>query len=229
MDENSLLFRISAWVLPIVIAVPIHEAAHGWTAWKLGDDTAFNLGRVTFNPLKHIDPFGTILLPGMLLLVSGGAAAFGFAKPVPVNFWRLRNWKRDTVIVAVAGPLSNLILAILSAILFHALALVPEAIRPWTGAMLFASVAINLILFVFNMLPMPPLDGGRVAVALLPAELGAQLARLERTGFIIILAALFLLPWVGDQIGIDLNVFQWLVFEPAQFLMRIIAVAVGFG
>jgi len=229
MDENSLIFKISAWVLPILIAVPIHEAAHGWAAWKLGDDTAYKLGRVTFNPIRHIDPFGTILLPGMLLLVSGGSAAFGYAKPVPVNFWRLRQWKRDTVIVAVAGPLSNLILAVLSAVLFHALEFVPEAARPWTGAMLFASVAINLILFVFNMLPLPPLDGGRVAVALLPAGLSAHLARLERAGFVIILAALFLLPWVGDQVGLDLNVFNWLVFEPAQFLMRIIAVSVGLG
>ena len=227
MVETGLFFKISAWVVPILIAITLHEAAHGWTAWKLGDDTAFNLGRVTFNPFRHIDPFGTVLLPGLLLLVSGGSAAFGYAKPVPVNFWRLRNRTRDTVIVALAGPLANLILAILSAGLFHTLAMLPEAARSWTGAMLYASLIINLILFIFNMLPVPPLDGGRVAVVLLPGPLGAQLARLERIGFVIILVALFVLPLAGEQIGIDLNVFKWLVIDPAQYLLGVIASSFG--
>ncbi len=227
MVETGLFFKISAWVVPILIAITLHEAAHGWTAWKLGDDTAYNMGRVTFNPFRHIDPFGTVLLPGLLLLVSGGSAAFGYAKPVPVNFWCLRNRTRDTVVVALAGPFANLILAILSAGLFHTLAILPEAVRSWTGAMLYASIIINLILFVFNMLPVPPLDGGRVAVALLPGPLGAQLARLERLGFVIILAALFVLPLAGGQIGIDLNVFKWLVIDPAQYLLGVIAFSVG--
>ena len=227
MVETGLFFKISAWVVPVLIAITLHEAAHGWTAWKLGDETAHNLGRVTFNPLCHIDPFGTLILPGLLLLISGGSAAFGYAKPVPVNFWRLRNRKRDTVIVALAGPLSNLILAILSAGLFHTLVMFPEAARSWTGVMLFASMAINLILFIFNMLPVPPLDGARIAVALLPVPLGAQLARLERVGFVIILAVLFILPLAGEQVGIDLNIFKWLVLDPAQYLLGVILFSVG--
>lgn len=229
MDENSLFFRISTWVLPIFLAVPIHEAAHGWVAWKLGDDTAFRQGRVTFNPIKHIDPFGTIILPALMLFASGGSAAFGYAKPVPVNFWNLRNWRRDTVLVAAAGPASNLILAIISVLLFHTVGFLPEGIQRWVGASLFASVIINLILFVFNMLPMPPLDGGRVAVAILPRFLADPLARLERAGFVIILAVLFILPWIGDKIGQDLNVFQWIVFQPAMYMMGVMARLAGLG
>ena len=229
MDESSYLFRLSAWVLPIFLAVPLHEASHGWVAWKLGDDTAYQMGRVTFNPIKHIDPFGTIILPGMLLIISGGTAAFGYAKPVPINFWNLRHWRRDTVLVATAGPASNLILAFLSALLFRALPMFPELIQPWVSATLLASMAINLILFVFNMLPLLPLDGGRIMVAILPSPLGQLLARLERAGFAIILASLFVLPWLGEQIGTDLNVFNWLVFQPAQYLMRMIAMLVGLG
>ena len=227
MDENSYLFRLSAWVLPIFFAVPLHEASHGWVAWKLGDNTAYHMGRVTFNPIKHIDPFGTIILPGMLLIISGGTATFGYAKPVPVNFWNLRRWRRDTVLVATAGPASNLILAFLSALLFHAIPMFPEYIQSWVRATLFASMVINLILFVFNMLPLLPLDGGRIMVAILPSPLGQLFARLERVGFAIILATLFVLPWLGEQIGIDLNVFNWLVFQPTQYLMEVVAMLVG--
>ena len=227
MDEYSYLVKLSTWVLPIFLAVPLHEASHGWVAWKLGDNTAYKMGRVTFNPIKHIDLFGTIILPGMLLLFSGGAAAFGYAKPVPINFWNLRHWKRDTILVAAAGPASNLILAFLSALILHAVPIFPTLIQPWVSATLFASMAINIILFVFNMLPLPPLDGGRVVVAILPRPLGKLFARLERLGFAIILATLFILPWLGERVGADLNVFNWLVFQPTQYLMRMIAVSVG--
>jgi Zn-dependent protease len=225
MDEQSLIFKISTWILPIVLAVTLHEASHGWVAWKLGDDTAYAAGRVTFNPLKHIDPFGTILLPALLLFATGGRMSFGYAKPVPVNFWALAKPRRDMVLVALAGPGSNLILAIVSAALFHIIDWVPREVQPWLAANLTMSILFNLILCIFNMIPIPPLDGGRVAVGILPPSLGQPLARLERAGFAIILGALFLLPWLGNYVGVDLNIFMWIVgipaFELAGFIIHI--------
>jgi Zn-dependent protease len=225
MDEQSLIFKISTWILPIVLAVTLHEASHGWVAWKLGDDTAYAAGRVTFNPLKHIDPFGTILLPALLLFTTGGRMSFGYAKPVPVNFWALAKPRRDMVLVALAGPGSNLILAIVSAALFHIIDWVPREVQPWLAANLTMSILFNLILCIFNMIPIPPLDGGRVAVGILPPSLGQPLARLERAGFAIILGALFLLPWLGNYVGVDLNIFMWIVgipaFELAGFIIHI--------
>lgn len=221
------MVQISVWALPVLIAVTLHEAAHGWVASKLGDDTALMLGRVSFNPLRHVDPFGTVLMPAMLLLLSGGRVMFGFAKPVPVNFSRLRRPRRDMVLVALAGPGTNLLLATASALLFHALWLVPLSGREWVGLNLANSMWINLLLCVFNMLPLPPLDGGRVAVGLLPYPLASRLARMERAGMVIILGAIFLLPWLGDHVGLDLNVFGWLVAIPAQYLGSVIAQMTG--
>lgn len=229
MDEQSLIFKISTWILPIVLAVTLHEASHGWVAWKLGDDTAYAAGRVTFNPLKHIDPFGTILLPALLLFATGGRMSFGYAKPVPVNFWALANPRRDMVLVALAGPGSNLILAIVSAALFHIIDWVPREAQPWLAANLTMSILFNLILCIFNMIPVPPLDGGRVAVGILPDPLSSQVARLERAGFAIILGALFLLPFIGDLIGRELNVFWWIVGKPALGMARFIFSVVGVG
>ena len=226
-DINEIMIQISVWALPVLIAVTLHEAAHGWVASKLGDDTALMLGRVSFNPLRHIDPFGTVLMPALLLLLSGGRIMFGFAKPVPVNFSRLRRPRRDMVLVALAGPGTNLLLAIVSALLFHALWLLPPEGREWVGINLANSMWINLLLCVFNMLPLPPLDGGRVAVGLLPYSLASRLARLERAGMAIILGAIFLLPWLGDHVGLDLDVFGWLVGVPAQYLGAAIAKMTG--
>ncbi|MBZ0324754.1 MAG: site-2 protease family protein [Alphaproteobacteria bacterium] len=214
-------------MLPVMIAITFHEAAHGYVAWRHGDDTAKRLGRVTFNPLKHIVPFGTVLLPALLLLGSGGRFVFGFAKPVPVDFSRLRQPRRDMVRVALAGPAVNIVLAVLCAVLFRFAAWLPDFLSDWVALNLANAVLINLVLAVFNMLPIPPLDGGRVAVGLLPRSLALPLARLERWGLFIILAMLFLLPWLGRSIGVDLDLFAWLVGGPVEFLLRLIGALTG--
>jgi Zn-dependent protease len=220
MEEYSVLYKISIWVLPILLGVTLHEAAHGWVAWKLGDTTAFNQGRVTFNPLKHIDVFGTLVLPAILLLASGGKMSFGYAKPVPVNFWALAKPRRDMVLVALAGPGSNLILAVLAAAFLPLVDSAPYFMQSWLAESLMMLLLFNLILCIFNMIPIPPLDGGRVAVGILPPAIAMQLERLERAGFGIILVGLFLLPWLGDQVGVDLNIFMWVVAVPAAELAK---------
>jgi len=226
-DWQQIGYVASVWVLPVMLAVTFHEAAHGWVAWRLGDPTARALGRVTFNPFKHIDPFGTVILPALMLIGSGGRMMFGFAKPVPVDFRRLGHPRRDMVLVAAAGPGANILLALCAAALMHALVLTQGDFREWLGHNLVNAVWINCLLCVFNMLPLPPLDGGRVAVGLLPPALGLRLARLERAGIVILLAVLFLLPFVGERLGLDLNIFWWLVGQPAEYLMQMIFSAFG--
>lgn len=216
----------TTWVLPVLFAITLHEAAHGWVAWKLGDDTAYNLGRVTFNPLAHIDRFGTIILP-IVLLVLRSPFLFGYAKPVPVRFNRLRRPRRDMVLVAAAGPATNILLALVSAALIHGAFLLPPVAIDWAVQTLINSVRLNLLLAVFNMLPLPPLDGGRVAVGLLPRGLALPLARLERYGMVILLGLLIGLPVIGELLGIDLNLFRWLVGIPVSFLTSGIAIVFG--
>lgn len=152
---NDILYQISISALPVLLAITAHEAAHGWVAWRCGDDTAYRLGRVTFNPFRHIDPFGTIILPGLLLLLSGGRFMFGFAKPVPVDFNRLREPRRDMVAVAAAGPGVNLMMATAAAALLHVVPLLPAMLGAWVEANLVVAVWINVLLAVFNMLPLP--------------------------------------------------------------------------
>jgi Zn-dependent protease len=226
MQWDTMLYTASTWVLPVLIAITFHEAAHGFVAHRLGDDTAYRLGRVTFNPLKHIDPFGTILMPAMLLLLRS-PFLFGYAKPVPVDFGALRNPRRDMVLVAAAGPAVNIALATLAALLYHLVAYLPPAAASWTGRNLQNALIINVVLAVFNMLPLPPLDGGRVAVGLLPNFLAAPLARLEPYGMMILLTVLLVLPLLGAQMGMDLNIVSRLINGPTEAILRAILWVTG--
>jgi Zn-dependent protease len=225
---TTMIYQASIWVLPVVFAVTFHEAAHGFVAHRFGDDTAWRAGRVTFNPLKHIDRFGTIILPAMLILLRS-PFLFGYAKPVPVNFQRLHSPKRDMVWVALAGPGTNVVLAIVSSLLFYGVDLAPAAAADWLGDNLKNSIVINVVLCVFNMLPLPPLDGGRVAVGLLPNTLALPLARIERYGMLILLLFLFLLPYVGEQTGLNLNILGWLIGIPAEALYQFVLTITGHG
>lgn len=228
MDLSGTVYTASTWIVPILIAITFHEAAHAYAAWKLGDETAFRLGRVTFNPLKHIDPFGTILLPAVLFLTNA-PFLFGWAKPVPVAFRNLRHPRRDMAIVAVAGPLINVVLATASAALIHLVRLVPEEAAPWLLQTLYQSIMLNLVLAIFNMIPVPPLDGSRILLSLLPGPLAKPYAKLERFGFLILLGIIFLLPMLGRQIGLDLNIFRWIVGVPLTWLTPVFLRLAGVG
>jgi len=205
LDQAALsLYTASTWVIPLVIAITFHEASHGYVARLFGDDTAWRLGRVTFNPLKHIDPFGTVLLPAMLLILRA-PFLFGYAKPVPVNFGALYNPRRDSVFVAAAGPATNLLLATGAALAFHLVAFFPGAASEWIAENLKNALIINVLLAVFNLIPIPPLDGGRIAVGLLPMALAQPLSRVEPYGLAILIGVLFVLPLLSAQLGIDIS------------------------
>lgn len=189
---ENLIQTLAIYALPVIFAITLHEAAHGYAARHFGDPTAWQLGRITLNPLKHVDPVGTILIPGLLVVFKTGFL-FGWAKPVPVDFGRLRNPKRDMLWVAAAGPGANLFMALAWAILLKVAVMMPStAYSLPLGEMARAGVTVNAVLMLLNLLPIPPLDGGRIAISLLPPGLSWRFAALERFGFPILLLLLFL-------------------------------------
>lgn len=208
--ELTLIQKIAVSALPIIFAITVHEAAHGYAAKYFGDLTAERMGRITLNPLKHIDPIGTILLPAITLMVGG--VLFGWAKPVPVDFSKLRNPKKDMLWVAAAGPASNFGMAIFWALMLNFSGSMAPATAQFVSHMSWVGITINLVLMVLNLLPLPPLDGGRIAVSLLPTNLAIKLSQVERYGFVILIALLFT-GILGKIISPIINFFAQIILS----------------
>jgi Zn-dependent protease len=204
------LETIVLWAVPVIFAITLHEAAHGYVARRFGDHTAEMLGRITLNPLRHIDPVGTVLVPAMLYLTAGPQFVFGWAKPVPVNFGNLRHPKRDMLWVAAAGPLANFAMAFLWTIVLRLALGEVSAASQGLALMARIGISVNLVLMALNLLPIPPLDGGRIAVSLLPGRLSAAFARVEPFGFLVIVVLMFT-PLLGTLIRPVRDFGAWLL------------------
>ena len=222
MNFDTILQNLLIFALPVLFAITVHEAAHGYVARHYGDNTAYLLGRVTLNPVKHIDLLGTIVMPIMLYLATSGAFVFGYAKPVPVQFGRLRNPKRDMVWVALAGPVANLVQALLWGVAFYLLVAVGVT-EPFFVKMCQAGMLVNVVMFAFNLFPLPPLDGGRVLVGLLPYEQAVLVSRVEPWGFFIVmglvLAGVVGALWLRPIMGLTFE-FLDLLLTPFSLLIR---------
>ena len=223
MDIGHLIQTIAIYALPVIFAITVHEAAHGYAARHFGDNTAYQLGRITLNPVKHIDPIGTIVVPLMLYFATSGAFLFGYAKPVPVNFGKLRHPKKDMVWVALAGPAVNLFQAILWALALYVLIALQVEERFWVE-MFQAGVLVNTVMFVFNLFPLPPMDGGRILVGLLPWRSAMAVSRIEPYGFFIVLALLVAGVisnlWMRPLMALT-EAFISIVLMPVQLLLGI--------
>jgi Zn-dependent protease len=216
MQPGNMIFDIATWLIPLVIAIVLHEISHGWVANAFGDPTARDLGRLSPNPIRHVDPIGTVVLP--LILAVTGAPVFGWAKPVPVVAARMRNPRLHMMLVAIAGPATNLLLGFVAVFgLAAAVALVAPGSVP--GAFLLANLenflVINIFLAVFNMLPMPPFDGGHVVEGLLPRPLARRYAKLGKYGFLLLILLLVVVPMVWPR----LNIIEWIVVPPVRAVL----------
>ncbi|APW37333.1 site-2 protease family protein [Rhodoferax koreense] len=220
--DIQLIQTILIYALPVLFAITVHEAAHGYAARHFGDNTAYMLGRMTLNPIKHIDPVGTILMPLMLYFATSGAFLFGYAKPVPVNFGHLRNPKRDMIWVALAGPGANLVQAFLWGLLLHVL-VAAGVTEPFFLKMCQGGMLVNVVMFAFNLFPLPPLDGGRILVGLLPYRQAAAVSRIEPWGFFIVMALVIAgvvsTLWMRPVMGLTFDLLDILLF-PATLLLR---------
>jgi Zn-dependent protease len=222
MDFAQLIQTVALYAIPVLLAITLHEAAHGFAAKHFGDNTAYMMGRVTLNPLPHIDPVGTILMPLLLYFATSGAFLFGYAKPVPVRFGKLRNPKRDMIWVALAGPASNFF----QAILWGALLIVLQGIgvsEPFVIEMAQGGVLVNIVMFVFNLFPLPPLDGGRVLVGLLPYRQAMMVSRIEPWGFFIVMA----LVVAGVVSALWMRPLMNLSYQVIGLLLRPLALVLG--
>ena len=226
MPDLSSLLEALVLIAPVaILAITFHEAAHGYVAYKLGDPTAYQQGRVSFNPLRHIDPIGTVLLPLVVYFMTQGLI-FGWAKPVPVNPSRLNSPRRDMVLVAAAGPGINMVLAIVSALLLSLFGAVGED-GGYVHNLLTLSIYFNVLIAVFNLIPIPPLDGGRIAVGILPGSLAYPLARLEAYGMWIVIGVLLIVPLVTRQLGNEINLFSMIIQPVVTAITGAIADLVG--
>lgn len=199
-EVSDVVQKFAVWIIPLVLAITLHEAAHGFAALRFGDDTAQRQGRISANPLHHVDPFGTLLLPAILLL-SGAQIMFGWAKPVPVSAWKFANPRRGMMIVAAAGPAMNFFLAWLAGLSVHAIEYMPDHSAQIAFEFIDNFILMNLVLALFNLLPIPPLDGGRIMVGLLPAAAAKRWAGLERYGIVIVLLLMFIVPEMSRDFG----------------------------
>ena len=221
MDFTNIIQNILIYALPVLLAITVHEAAHGYAARHFGDNTAYALGRITLNPLKHIDPIGTIAMP-LLLLFAGSPFLFGYAKPVPVQFGNLRNPKRDMIWVALAGPASNLAMALMWGIIFYMLQ-GADVNEPFFNKMAQGGILVNAVMFAFNLFPLPPLDGGRILVGLLPYKYAELVTRVEPWGFFIVLglviAGIINTIWMTPMMNVTYGLLE-LVLSPLAMLVK---------